>query len=1306
MSLRKVLLSGISDFWTRYFADTDIIEALHEGTLEMVAGAYKELVGTVLTQSFDTVPLTETVPWEPLFIFESDVYECVSSVPGETRYLVQLPFDIRDLSLIHNKVLDPTAALEVGFDFDIIRDDPRRFEELRLSSPFVPEEGYFLALKDDPFRDYSENESNLYRRFATRTFMGEYNVRLTDTTVDFSVNGLGVAVGDVVLAESFDGVRTLHKVESISTNYLEVSSRTPFIRVGDLASYSVGSFSDRPSYDNKLSATVAGQPRTTGTVTSRSKESRVLSAWAPDPQKDFYSLYYMYGHSVSLSETPSTEEYRSFVKGIWNLYLRGPSLENIEGALSVVSGIPVVRDEEETIVEVDLRDPLIPKVTTDLNYYEFSKYTKVRSDVILAAPKFNGETRAGLVRIITSGEVVNAGGFIDFLGVEPGNVLVPQDPQESVSSVIWATDTYLLVAASDARPAGYLVKNGGPARSYSVQEADSTPIPGAFFGSGVWLPNTAVPLTLPAYSTLSDAFVVTDHVETPDWWHTTTIPHNLTTLPFLRRAVTSEVFENFIGSDSGLVSVGDIGKIVGKDEELSQCLSLSPAGQGDPAGMFLACAVGDLVRLWVGGELVASTEVVMESGTQLVIQNFSVLSDSFSSDFVQGDPSSKRVLLASEEDPIKTREVDVIRQDKVSNSSLEIVAKFSIYGNNNSAQSVVGDNLYSAYLRYHPGVHHGIAWQVMDRYLKHNTFTVSWDANTQQFERDRAFYLDLILSSRPAGAYPYVEPGSTLVDRMRSPQDDPPAGADPLYGPRNLYRRIVILDHPHQRADFDVNKMSVDEGFPLQITGMENQYLIGERKREYLLVTDKITPVGGVGEANLLGLDFSFNGIPAEEDSIQVEFQATQHLFSGLDSNGVQASTGQDYVVGVDWVSSYREVDTSGNPIDSYSALIKLDNEPGSSEEMSLVAQGWNNQTFKFRVLASNGVDSFYPVFPNGADPVRTNTRVIGGIGTTPGAIIGGQDPIVGFHETHRASWDALGGGDVSTYVPHGFPEALKTKLMLERSPLDGNQAHVSTTQTLPGEATLFQSIDPNDPWYEGTGNQADPIGSLTVVPIVDDTRHMLITDETIELRVILEDQSPVFLTDPVVRASVDVEFIYDVAVFDPNVHSVRDFGILRLGSAVVDSVTITTSNLPGWLTLVDNSDGTALLSGVPPAGGDFSVTLSASDQLANIATQQFTVSVNEKPSFSSIPATLIAVLGQVWTYNVVCSDINGTDSLRVLPGFLPPWLTLTDNGNRTATLQGTPTGNDSLGGWDVALIVSDSAGLRTTQQFTLQVQN
>lgn len=124
--------------------------------------------------------------------------------------------------------------------------------------------------------------------------------------------------------------------------------------------------------------------------------------------------------------------------------------------------------------------------------------------------------------------------------------------------------------------------------------------------------------------------------------------------------------------------------------------------------------------------------------------------------------------------------------------------------------------------------------------------------------------------------------------------------------------------------------------------------------------------------------------------------------------------------------------------------------------------------------------------------------------------------------------------------------------------------------------------------------------------------------------------------------------------------------------------VTVTGAALPGWLTLTDQGNGSALLTGTPPAGsgGTSTVTLTArtTGGSAGATTQTLTVRVDESPTLS-VPATASVAVGSALT--VAVSTSGGFPAPPALTATstpaLPAGLALVDAGDGTATLRGTP---------------------------------
>ena len=187
----------------------------------------------------------------------------------------------------------------------------------------------------------------------------------------------------------------------------------------------------------------------------------------------------------------------------------------------------------------------------------------------------------------------------------------------------------------------------------------------------------------------------------------------------------------------------------------------------------------------------------------------------------------------------------------------------------------------------------------------------------------------------------------------------------------------------------------------------------------------------------------------------------------------------------------------------------------------------------------------------------------------------------------------------------------------------------------------------------------------------------------------------PSFTSTAVEAATVDVAYSYSITVTDP------DAG---------DTLTITAPTVPAWLTLTDNGDGTATLTGTPTAAevGVHNVSLLVSDAAAATATQDFTVTVSAEPPANELPeftstAVVDATEGTTYTYDVTATDGDTGATLVITAPTLPAWLELMDNGDGTATLTGTPAAAD-VGSHEVSLEVSDGTD-SATQDFTIAVE-
>jgi hypothetical protein len=141
--------------------------------------------------------------------------------------------------------------------------------------------------------------------------------------------------------------------------------------------------------------------------------------------------------------------------------------------------------------------------------------------------------------------------------------------------------------------------------------------------------------------------------------------------------------------------------------------------------------------------------------------------------------------------------------------------------------------------------------------------------------------------------------------------------------------------------------------------------------------------------------------------------------------------------------------------------------------------------------------------------------------------------------------------------------------------------------------------------------------------------------------------------------------------------------------------------SLPSGVTLTDNGDGTATLSGNLSANSDdgvYNFTIQAKNNQGTV-TQPFTLTVNRAPTLANI-GTQTATVGTAFSQNVTTS--NGYPYPSLSASGLPNGLSLTDNGNGTGTITGTPTTGDG-GTYSVTITATNSLGT-TTETYTLKV--
>jgi hypothetical protein len=138
-------------------------------------------------------------------------------------------------------------------------------------------------------------------------------------------------------------------------------------------------------------------------------------------------------------------------------------------------------------------------------------------------------------------------------------------------------------------------------------------------------------------------------------------------------------------------------------------------------------------------------------------------------------------------------------------------------------------------------------------------------------------------------------------------------------------------------------------------------------------------------------------------------------------------------------------------------------------------------------------------------------------------------------------------------------------------------------------------------------------------------------------------------------------------------------------------------------VTFVDNGNGTATLGGTPApgTGGIYDLLITASNGVGSDAIQNFTLTVNQAPAFTTGTDQTTFDTGQQNIFTITTSGFP-TPALSET-GDLPAGVTFADNGDGTATLAGMPAAG-SGGAYILTITASNGIGADASQLFTLYV--
>jgi len=294
-----------------------------------------------------------------------------------------------------------------------------------------------------------------------------------------------------------------------------------------------------------------------------SNNVREVGLWVPEVLVDRFTLYNNYGYLLNRFSA-SSETYKNFLRGIMYLYTSGPKLYVVEAALNVAAGYPVIRSDGEVFTAYN--NGVISSGSDGV--ITFTTPNKIFTS---ASAAFTEADTGGWLVTTNSINEANQGKFkIESVTDEHTLVLDSEFNMVTESGLEWVVSWDYVKTVTTQNTQGI-------SRTYSFP----LNIPLRTDLEDVSNYNK---LTFESFEILTTAFVVTDYLEDPEWWHDKFIPSILwpnTTAD--RRFATTKLYASLIDPEDALC-VDDPGAYLDADDT---GMVLAPTdGLGNPVDIY------------------------------------------------------------------------------------------------------------------------------------------------------------------------------------------------------------------------------------------------------------------------------------------------------------------------------------------------------------------------------------------------------------------------------------------------------------------------------------------------------------------------------------------------------------------------------------------------------------------------------------------------------------------------------------------------------------------------------------------------
>lgn len=550
------------------------------------------------------------------------------------------------------------------------------------------------------------------------------------------------------------------KITQVAYTYKNTFVQLSTYSLGDIVTYnnfnyiciqnSPGTLSPNPIYFTKISGLL---------FYNESVLRRELALWAADAEIDNEVLYNNFG-SLLGNKKITSESYRTFLRGVSQLFLLGPTFSKFESALNVIAGLPVIRNDGEILVSYDsgveasgsdgiLYDAQSAHdgvLTVGSDHFSSASATFFPSDI---GAKITINNEGQLSTYIVS-SVINVTTVVvsppvaatvtglnwtfehvlqnkwfqtfsrAFTQADVGkslyldSVISRNTGKFKITSVLNSTTVTLAAeyALFDQTSVNWRLSSTDDQTVTTTQNVYSIPI-GTPVRDDIKDSSNYMVLTFKAVEALTEAFIVEDYVKNPTWWHNTTIPQEI--LPLLnndggRRIVTPQFIEHTFSPQDQAV-IGDFGLIFGRDDNGMPGMSRNT------------------MATWYGGNtvvLATGLARLKDVGTYLIVQT------------PFGDESYQ------------------INSVTGSGTILEL---------NNFDGTRFGAPPMTLAVRLAPIIYRrAISFVLMDKFLKFHAIHIKFDPSVAHSSEFISDLIEVVNQAKPAHTFIYLEPTTNFVD--------------------------------------------------------------------------------------------------------------------------------------------------------------------------------------------------------------------------------------------------------------------------------------------------------------------------------------------------------------------------------------------------------------------------------------------------------------------------------------------------------------------------------------------------------------